>query len=113
MAGSAEVKHHATERHECMKDDDLDFTGIRPLHSFGEFVGSRASEYKPKVDIPEPPCVNCPHLHECSENQVACTDFALYVDKSYQKNPMVKHFMEASPRLPMQEVYDLIYKEED
>ncbi len=94
-----------------MRDDKFDYHSIRPLHTFSEAVGGRAKEQKPKVDIPDPPCGQCPHLHICSENEVACADFAMYVDQGYRKNAMVKHFEEVSPRLPLQELYRLIYRE--
>ena len=96
-----------------MKDDSYDFTGICPLHTFGECTGKRAREQSPKVEIQEPPCTYCPHLGLCSEEQVACADFALYVDSSYQKNDLIKHFSDTSPRLPTPEVYSLIYTEDE
>lgn len=93
-----------------MKEDSFDYTAIKPLHTFAEYMGNRAQKRRAKGNVRQPPCTYCPHLGQCSEQEVACVDFALYVDSDYQFNELIVYFSHSDPRQPLHEVYSLIFK---
>lgn len=56
-------------------------------------------------EIPPPPCDGCPGFEWCRDEKLACEVFSVYVNAG--------RFRSGAPRVPLEETYDRIFKQED